>query len=314
MYNEAINTNNKIISTNLIANIFSRMNEVMKLYTTRAKKEEQTYDSLPFEEQLNMKRKYNTFVSDFSFSVDFYDSTIIKIDSFEKFIGIFNSRVPEIKSIVSNFSISYFDDENKYHSNSIGFMVYENSFDINVAIDTANEEVVELFDYIKESISKAPAKYDFVMRNKNKICFSYTFASGCFVAIILSTILICIPPVFSVFISGGYWMLFPICCLILGYSLGFVLFSGSINDLYKSIDMEKIYDGYDPNTFESKYKSDKDSYINSSEVIIGKNVHNLSTRKKIKHLYRDKKKYIKYELIAIAVITLILFLLQYLMG
>ena len=42
MYNEAINTNNKIISTNLIANIFSRMNEVMKLYTTRAKKEEQT--------------------------------------------------------------------------------------------------------------------------------------------------------------------------------------------------------------------------------------------------------------------------------
>lgn len=78
--------------------------------------------------------------------------------------------------------------------------------------------------------------------------------------------------------------------------------------------MEKIYDGYDPNTFESKYKSDKDSYINSSEVIIGKNVHNLSTRKKIKHLYRDKKKYIKYELIAIAVITLILFLLQYLIG
>lgn len=314
MYNEAINTNNKIISTSLISNIFSRMNEVMKLYTTRAKKEEQTYESLPFEEQLNMKRKYNTFVSDFSFSVDFYDSTIIKIDSFEKFIGIFNSRLSEIKSIVSNFNINYFDEENKYHSNSIGFMIYENSFDINIAIDTLNKEMVELFDYIKESISKAPAKYDFVIKNKSKICFSYTFASGCLVAIILSTILVCIPPVFSAFMSGGYWMLFPICCLILGYSLGFVLFSGSINDLYKSIDMEKVYDGYDPNTFESRYKADKNSYINSSEVIIGKNVHNLSIRKKIKHLYRDKKKYIKYELIAIVVITLILFSLQYLIG
>lgn len=128
-------------------------------------------------------------------------------------------------------------------------MIYENSFDIKVAIDTANKEMVELFYYIKESISKTPVKYDFVMRNKNKICFSYTFASGCLVAIILSTILVCIPSVFSVIVSGGYWILFPICCLILGYSLGFVLFSGSINDLYKSIDMEKIYDGYDPNAF-----------------------------------------------------------------
>lgn len=105
MYNEAINTNNKIISANLILNIFSRMNEIMGSYTLKAKKEEQTYESLPLEEQLNMKRKYNTFVSDFSFNVDFYDSTIIRIDSFEKFMGIFNSRLPEIKSIISSFII-----------------------------------------------------------------------------------------------------------------------------------------------------------------------------------------------------------------
>lgn len=89
---------------------------------------------------------------------------------------------------------------------------------------TVIDKCVELFYSIKESISKTPAKYDFVMRNKNKICFSYTFASGCLVAIILATILVCIPSVFSVIVSGGDWLLFPICCLILGYSLGLVLF------------------------------------------------------------------------------------------
>ena len=309
MYNESINTNNKIISTELISDIFSRMNEIIKSYTSKANREEQTYNSLPFENQINMKREFSNFVSDFSFTVDFYDSTNISINSYESFMGIFNSRLHEIKSIISNFNINYFDINNKSCFNSINLMIYENSFDIRVAIDTSNNEMSELFNYIKSSIYEAPEKYDFVMKNKSKICFSYTFALGCIVSIILSIVLICIPPVFS-FLTDGYWMLFPVCCLILGYFLGNLLFSGSMNSLYKSIDMEKVYDGYNPDTFESRYKDDKHSYINSSEVIIGKNIDNLSNRKKIKELYLDKKRYIKFELIAIAVITSVLFLIQ----
>lgn len=309
MYNESINTNNKIISTDLILNIFGRMNELIKSYTSKANKEEQTYNSLSFENQLNMKREFSNFISDFSFTVDFYDSTNITINNYESFMGIFNSRPHEIRSIISNFSISYFDVNNKSCSNSINLMIFENSFDIRVAIDNSNNEMTELFNYIKSSIYGAPEKYDFVMKNKSKICFLYTFALGSIVAIILSVILVCMPPVFSI-LTGGYWMLFPVICLILGYFLGTLLFSGSISNLYKNIDMEKIYDGYDPNTFESKYKSDKNSYINSSEVIIGKNIDNLSNRNKIKDLYYEKKKYIKFELIAIVVITLILLLIQ----
>lgn len=309
MYNESINTNNKIISTDLILNIFGRMNELIKSYTSKANKEEQTYNSLSFENQLNMKREFSNFISDFSFTVDFYDSTNITINNYESFIGIFNSRLHEIRSIISNFSISYFDVNNKSCSNSINLMIFENSFDIRVAIDNSNNEMTELFNYIKSSIYGAPEKYDFVMKNKSKICFLYTFALGSIVAIILSVILVCMPPVFSI-LTGGYWMLFPVICLILGYFLGTLLFSGSISNLYKNIDMEKIYDGYDPNTFESKYKSDKNSYINSSEVIIGKNIDNLSNRNKIKNLYYEKKKYIKFELIAIVVITLILLFIQ----
>lgn len=309
MYNETINTNNKIISNDLILNIFDRMNEIKKTYTLKVDKEEQIYNSLSFENQINMKREFNNFFSDFSFTVDFYDSTNITINSYENFIGIFNSRLHEIKSIISNFSISYFDINNKSCSNSINLMIFENSFDIRVAIDNSNNEMSELFNYIKTSIYGAPEKYDFVIKNKSKICFSYTFALGSIVGIILSTILMCMPPVFSM-LTSGFWLLFPICCLILGYFLGNLFFSGTINSLYKNIDMEKINDGYDPNTFEVKYKSDKNSYINSSEVIIGKNIDNLFNRNRIKELYYDKKKYIKFELIAIIAISLILFMIQ----
>lgn len=309
MYNESIDTNNKIISSDLILNIFDKMNELIKSYTLKANIEDQTYNSLSFENQLNMKRKFNIFISDFSFTVDFYDSTKITINSYENFIGIYNSRLHEIKSIISNFSISYFDINNKNCSNSINLMIFENSFDIRVGIDTSNTEMSDLFNFIKTSIYEAPEKYDFVIKNKSKICFSYTFALGSIIAIIISTILACMPPVFSV-LTNGYWMLFPVCCLILGYFLGTLLFSGSISNLYKNIDMEKIYDGYDPNTYEPKYKADKHSYINSSEVIIGKNIDNLTNRNKIKDLYYDKKRYIKYELIAIVVITLMLLLIQ----
>ena len=188
-------------------------------------------------------------------------------------------------------------------------MIYENSFDISIALDSSNREMVDLFDYIKTAINKAPKKYDFVIKNKRKICFSYILELGNIIGIILSTILICLPPVFSMMISGC-WILYPLFCLILGYLIGTIIFSNTMDNLYKNIDMEKIYDGYNPNTFESKYKPDKQSYINSSEVIIGKNINNISDRKKIKKLYLDKKKYIKFELLVIAFITLLLAVIQ----
>lgn len=94
-------------------------------------------------------------------------------------------------------------------------------------------------DNIKTSIYKAPAKYDFVMKNKSKICFLYIFASGSIVLIILSIILVCVPSVFSVLTSEGYWMLFPVCGLLLGYLFGILLFSRSISSLYSNKSLNK---------------------------------------------------------------------------
>ena len=76
-----------------------------------------------------MKRKFSNFISNFFLHIG-------TINSYENFIGIFNSRLREIKSIISNFSISYFNINNKYCSNSINLMIFENSFDIRIAIIT----------------------------------------------------------------------------------------------------------------------------------------------------------------------------------
>ena len=138
MYNESIDTTNRIISTELISNIFSRMNEIMRSYTLKANREEQTYDNIPLENKINMKREYSSFTSDFSFTIDFYDSTTVVINSYEKFVGIFASRLSEIKRIYSNMRFSYFDINHKYHSNQLSLSIHENSFDIRVEIDQSN--------------------------------------------------------------------------------------------------------------------------------------------------------------------------------
>ena len=109
----------------------------------------------------------------------------------------------------------------------------------NESINTNNKIIsTDLFNYIKASIYEAPEKYDYVVKNKSKICFSYTSALGNIVGIVLSTILICLPSVFSI-VTSRYWILYPICCLILGYFMGTIIFSNTMNNLYKNIDMEK---------------------------------------------------------------------------
>ena len=48
--------------------------------------------------------------------------------------------------------------------NYIGYIIYENNFDINIAMDNSNSEMTDLFNYIKISIYEEPEKYDYVIK------------------------------------------------------------------------------------------------------------------------------------------------------
>ena len=73
--------------------------------------------------------------------------------------------------------------------------------------------------------------------------------------------------------------------------------------------LKKKYVGYDSTNYRSIYKDDIDKYVQTSEILIGKNVDNLKCRDKIMKYYNKYKKYIPIELgVLVFISILVLFL------
>ena len=78
-----------------------------------------------------------------------------------------------------------------------------------------------------------------------------------------------------------------------------------LEDLYKNIVPDKKYISY-----EKEYKDDIDRYVETSEILIGKNAHNLENRKQIMEEYKKYKKYLPYEIGALIILSIIVMLLK----
>ena len=106
----------------------------------------------------------------------------------------------------------------------------------------------------------------------------------------------------------GY-VVFPIASVILAFAIGNVISVFILDKWYKSINPEKKYAGYDSTNYKSIYKDDIDSYVNSSEILIGKNSNNLNCRKNIISCYEKYKKYIPFEIVAMILLSIIVIFL-----
>ena len=71
---------------------------------------------------------------------------------------------------------------------------------------------------------------------------------------------------------------------------------------------KKKYDHYDTNSSKSVYKDDIEKYLETSEIIIGKNIDNIKNRKEILQLEQKYSKYIPIELIVLLVMSIIMIL------
>lgn len=303
MYNEAIKTTNKIISDKVLIEIFEKINEEKIRCEKKYQMEKNFNDKVDF---LNQKWTMNYLQVSFRFIVDFYDNSNITFDNYLSFLSTFNNRSYEIKSILCYYDLNYFDKDNKNHNNKIYFQIYEDSMNIEVEIDSNDEFANDIFTFIKQKINEAPVKYDYVMKNKSKIINKVAFAQGNILGIIISLLLLFIPAIRMLLIE--YFWLYPLIVGGIAYFTGFLIFTSKLNELYKPIDMEKIYDGYDFENNKNIYKNDKTKYLNTCEVIIGKNINNLENRHEIKKIEEKFKKFIPYELAIIALLTLIIFL------
>ena len=83
----------------------------------------------------------------------------------------------------------------------------------------------------------------------------------------------------------------------------------SLNKLYEAIAPKRRYDRYDTKNHVSVYKDDIEEYTKNSEVLIGKNTHNLEIRNKIRGKKDRMKKIILIEIALLFVSLVVIFLL-----
>lgn len=308
MYNDTIKVANKIISYDDLFEIFSFMNEKLLYYKKIFHQEEMKNKMLEYRYQI---WTFQDSDSSLMFNVSFYDDTSIKFDNYNNFLTAFNNRLDEIKYIRVHFRLSYSvslpDGKKEYYNQHISMDIFETKMNIDVSLSSVDKKIDDVYQLIKKKILTAPEKYDVVVRKKSIISFVVELAIGLIPALIITTLLLFISNIRQLFVTS--YVLYPICCFMLAFLIGKVIGSMKIDDLYQNIIPEKKYVGYDSANSRSIYKDDIDKYVQTSEILIGKNVDNLKCREKIMKYYNKYKKYIPFELGILVVLSiLVLFL------
>lgn len=306
MYNDSIKVANKIITYNDLSEIFLKMNEKLEELKKIYKTEELKNRIL---ETRYQKWTYKDMGSYLTFLVDFYDDTSIKFDNYDSFIGVFNNRVHEIKSMYIIFHLGYSTSEPEFPSNystqSISISVTENKLDINLSIDSKDNKLDDVYQFIKEKIQKAHPKYDFVISKKNSINNTVGFALGFIPANIILILLYILFQEVRIFFNSLF-ILYPICSLILSYLIGNIIANNMLDDLYKNIVPSKVYMGFDYDAGRGIYKDNITEYTKYGEILIGRNINNLKCRREIRRKYKNYKKYILPEIAIIIILTILI--------
>lgn len=304
MYNDTLKVANKIITSNDLEAIFQKMFEEMQVCEKQYQKEKLQNERYEREYQNWTLKDYS---ATFKVSVNFYDATEISFDKFSNFMTIFNTRLDEIKNFYLRYSCSYIRKKQgckeEYVSQSIYMDVYENKMNIDIKLNSDDNIMNEVYETIKQRILYAPEKFDEVIKNKSSICNKVAFARGFIPTSILLFLLIFVETIREIYVMS--YVAFPFACIIFSYTIGNTIFGGKIEELYKNISPEKKYAGYDSKNYNSIYKDDIDKYVESSEILIGKNVNNLRDRKEIIELDKKYSGYIKYEIIALIAMSIL---------
>lgn len=303
MQKDEINVSNKIIKVEDLLDIFNKMNEDLEKYRKTYKNEEQVNNTLEFKYQ---KWTFKDEASSLKFEIGYNDGTEIQYEEYANFITTFNNRIEDIKRVYVHYNLYYRttieDGKTEYHHQNITMFIYTNKIEISISIDKTDNKMKELYDLIKNKIDNSPIKYDEIITNKPKITLTIGTVIGFIIATAICVILLIFPTIRTLYSQS--FVLYPIFCLFLTFVFGGVIGTNLVDDYYKNLLPEKKYD-----SSSKKYKDDIDDYTTKSEVLFGKNFHNLENRKKIKETYEEYKKYIRYEVIALIVISIIVIII-----
>lgn len=306
MYNDTIKVANKIISDTDLADIFQRMDEELKENQQICRQE--TMQNEKYE------RKYQhwttkDFDGSFTCTFNFYDDTNVTVDNYPAFITIFNNRLHEVKDMWVRYNCHYWiqnGNDQKMVSQHINMSIYEYKMDIEVNLSSDDKKMDDIYQLIKEKILHAPERYDRVIKKKSSITNKIGFALGMIPSLVICTLLVFVPAIKQIY--GMTYVLFPIATIILAFMIGNTVFGGKLDHLYSTIVPEKKYTGYDSTNYKSIYKDDIEKFVETSEIIIGKNIDNIKNRKEIAELEKKYSSYIPKELIALLVLSIVMIL------
>ena len=312
MYNDTIKAENKIISSDDLTQIFQLMGETLKKYLKTSQDEEKQ------NRMLDTPYQNYTFKDEGSrmkVIVDFYDNTNITFDNYDNFMGIFYSRIDEIKTMDVYYTLSYTvitpepNRSRNFYSQSIQMHINENKLDITLNLKSEDPKLDEVYNLIKNKVLSAPEKYDDVIRRKSKITNTVTFGVGLIPGMVIAALLLFVPVVNNMFFKG--YVVYPIVAVFLAYMIGSMFSSSKLDKYYNPIMPNKKYAGYDSTNYKSIYKDDIDSFVGTSEILIGKKVNNLENRRMIRTEYEKYKALIPKELIALLVATVIVIIIGF---
>ena len=160
-----------------------------------------------------------------------------------------------------------------------------------------------VYDLIKEKVLTAPEKYDRVIKKKTSIINKVGLAIGLPIGIVISLLLTFIPAVRELYLNS--YVLFPIVGAALAYFIGSFIANMKLDHLYAPLLPDKKYAGYDSYSQKSVYKDDIDKFVETSEIIMGKNIDNLKNRNEIVETEKKYSKLLPIELLILGGLSII---------
>lgn len=311
MYNDTIKAENKIIDSQELAKIFQMMGDTLKKYQRLSADEDRRNSMLDY---LYQSYTFKDEGSNFRAVVDFYDNTNIKFDKYDSFMGIFYSRLSEIKSMQITFSLNYSvitpepnRSRNAYY-NHISMYITDKRLDIDLDLNSDDNKLEDIYNCIKEVVLTAPEKYDDVIKKRNKIANVISLGYGLIPALVVTTLLLFIPGLNTIFFKG--YVVYPIIAVFLAFIIGSLLTSSKMDKYYEPILPEQKSAGYDSN-YNRIYKDDIETFTNTSDILIGKKVDYLANRQKIQEEYGKYKKLLPKELIALGIMMVVVIIIGF---
>ena len=308
-YDTTIKAANRIIANTDIRKIFEEMYKTLQKYQAISaveKKRNEKYDSD------DQEASFIDESSKMTFEVNFTDSTESRLDNYDEFMNVFDTRLKEIKSIYVSYSLNYSVRKPKtptkekiynYENQSIHLLIYPDKFEIETKLKSDDRKLDNIYNLIRNIVTSSPVKYDKLIKKRSL----YQILIGISFCLIPSTIL-CLVLLANESLRESifeYAYLFPLMCLGIAFAMSSLVFI-KLSSMYKSIIPDQRYAGLSKD-MKSTYVDDVDDFTKKSEVIIGKNYKNLEIRKSLNDMISLCKKLILPELGGVGIVSIIIY-------